>query len=79
MMTVDKKLVRRKDWVDKIRKEYNVQQEEIDFIKMEKARGLKAASVIAVWWRNRLQRAKTFREVADAIVASSVMKQHHLE
>ena len=61
MMTVDKKLVLRKDWVDKIRKEYNVQQEEIDFIKMEKARGLKAASVIAVRWRNRLQRIRANR------------------
>jgi tetratricopeptide (TPR) repeat protein len=58
MMTVDKKLVARKEWVDKIRKEYNVQQEEIDFIKMEKARELKAASVIAVRWRNRLQRMR---------------------
>ncbi|KAI4914274.1 uncharacterized protein J4E92_009688 [Alternaria infectoria] len=79
MMTVDNKPVHRKDWVDKIRKEYNVQQDEIDFIKIEKARGLKAASVIAVRWRNRLQRAKTFREVAGAIVTSSVMKQHHPE
>ncbi|KAI4706158.1 hypothetical protein J4E89_009212 [Alternaria sp. Ai002NY15] len=64
MMTVDNKLVRRKDWVDKIRKEYNVQQEEIDFIKMEKARRLKAASVIAVRWRNRLQRLRASRPVA---------------
>ncbi|KAI4666203.1 uncharacterized protein J4E88_010498 [Alternaria novae-zelandiae] len=64
MMTVDNKLVPRKDWVDKIRKEYNVQQDEIDFIKIEKARGLKAASVIAVRWRNRLQRLRASRPVA---------------
>jgi len=66
MMTVDKQLVRRKDWVDKIRKEYNVQQEEIDFIRMEKARrlrGLKAASIIAVRWRNRLQRIRASRSL----------------
>ena len=79
MMIVDKQLVPRKDWVDKIRKEYNVQQEEIDVIKIEKAMELWAGGVIAVRWRNRLQRAKTFREVAGAIVASSVMKQHRLE
>jgi len=79
MMTLDKQLVSRKEWVDKIRKEYIVQQEEIDSIKMEKARELWAAGIITVRQRNRLQRAKTFREVAGAIVESSVMKQHHLE
>jgi len=66
MMTVDNKLVHRKDWVDKIRKEYNVQQEEIDSIKMEKTRrkrGLKAASIIAVRWRNRLQRIRASKSL----------------
>jgi hypothetical protein len=58
MMTVNKQLVPRPEWVDRIRKEYNVQQGQIDFIKMEKARALKAASVIAVRWRNRLQRVR---------------------
>jgi len=74
MMTLDKQLVSRKEWVDKIRKEYKVQQEEIDFLKMDKARELWAAGIITVRRRNRLQRAKTFSEVAGAIVASSVMK-----
>ncbi|KAL1604075.1 hypothetical protein SLS60_005667 [Paraconiothyrium brasiliense] len=54
MMTVGKQLVPRLEWVDKICKEYDVQQAQIDLIKMEKARELKAASVIAVRWRNRL-------------------------
>jgi tetratricopeptide (TPR) repeat protein len=58
MMTVDKHLVPRSEWIERIRKEYNVQQEQIDFIKMEKARELKAASVIAVRWRNRLQKIR---------------------
>ncbi|KAI4621972.1 hypothetical protein J4E80_004347 [Alternaria sp. BMP 0032] len=79
MMTLDKQLVSRKEWVDKLRKEYKVQQEEIDFLKMDKARELWAAGIITVRRRNRLQRAKTFREVAGAIVTSSVMKQHHSE
>jgi len=48
MMTLDKQLVSCKEWVDKIRKEYKVQQEEIDSIKMEKARELWAAGVIVV-------------------------------
>jgi len=93
MMTLDEQLVSRKEWVDKIRKEFNVQQEEIDFIKMKKARELWAAGIIAVRWRKRLHRiranrlskasrvhrAKTLKEVAGAIVASFVMKQHHLD
>ncbi|KAI4649313.1 hypothetical protein J4E93_003629 [Alternaria ventricosa] len=66
MMIVDKQPVPRKDWVDRIRKEYNVQQAEIDFIKIEKARELKAASIIAltaVRWRNRVQRIRASRPV----------------
>jgi hypothetical protein len=58
MMSVDNKLVPRAEWVDRICKEYNVQQSQIDYIKMEKARELKAASIIAVQWRNRLQRIR---------------------
>jgi tetratricopeptide (TPR) repeat protein len=58
MMIVGKQLVLRAEWVDRIRKEYNVQQAQIDFIKIEKARELKAASVIAVRWRTRLQRIR---------------------
>ncbi|KAI4948494.1 hypothetical protein J4E91_005918 [Alternaria rosae] len=67
MMVVEKQLVPRKDWVDRIRKEYNVQQEEIDFVKTEKARELKAASVIAVRWRNRLQRIRASRPTAPTL------------
>jgi hypothetical protein len=62
MMTVGQKLVPRAEWVDKICKEFNVQQNEIDLIKMEKARELKAASVIAVQWRNRLQRLRARKQ-----------------
>jgi tetratricopeptide (TPR) repeat protein len=58
MMMVDKQLVPRQEWVDRIRKEYNVQQGQIDNIKIEKAREMKAASVIAVRWRTRLQRIR---------------------
>ncbi|KAI4916179.1 hypothetical protein J4E85_010267 [Alternaria conjuncta] len=89
MMTVDKQLVSRKDWVDKIRKGYNVQQAEIDLIKIEKARELKAASVLAVQWRNRLQRIRANRPsaapalrrvgtVAKGIDATHVTKQHDI-
>jgi hypothetical protein len=42
MVNVNKQLVPRSEWLDTIRKEYNVQQGQIDFIKMEKARELKA-------------------------------------
>lgn len=62
MMTVDKKLVRRLEWVDRIRKEYNVQQGQIDFIKIMKARELKAAEVITVRWRSRLQRIRAKKQ-----------------
>ncbi|KAG9192790.1 hypothetical protein G6011_11524 [Alternaria panax] len=58
MMIVGQNLVPRSEWVHKICKEYNVQQADIDLIKMEKARQLKAASVIAVQWRNRLKRIR---------------------
>ena len=58
MMTVGKQLVPRRDWVDRIRKEYDVLQEQIDMTKLEKARELKAASVIAVRWRSRLKRIR---------------------
>jgi tetratricopeptide (TPR) repeat protein len=58
MVIVEKQLVPRLEWIDGIRKEFNVQQEQIDFIKMEKARELKAASIFAVQWRNRLQRIR---------------------
>ena len=61
MMVVDKQLVPRKAWVDRIRKEFKVQQEEIDFIKMEKARELWAASVMTLRWRNRLHRIRASR------------------
>ncbi|CAN9082306.1 unnamed protein product [Alternaria sp. RS040] len=62
MMTVGQKSVPRAEWVEKICKEFNVQQNEIDLIKMEKARELKAASVIAVQWRNRLQRIRARKQ-----------------
>jgi hypothetical protein len=58
MMIVGKQPVLRSEWVDRIRKEFNVQQEQIDFIKREKARELRAASIIAVQWRNRLRRIR---------------------
>lgn len=58
MMTVGKQLVPRQEWVDRIRKEYDVLQEQIDMTKLEKARELKAASVIAVRWRSRLKRIR---------------------
>ncbi|CAN9140605.1 unnamed protein product [Alternaria alternata] len=64
MMTVGQKLVPRAEWVDKICKEFNARQNEIDLIKMEKARELKAASVIAVQWRNRLQRIRARKQAA---------------
>ncbi|RAR11407.1 hypothetical protein DDE83_004553 [Stemphylium lycopersici] len=58
MMTVNKQSVPRREWIDRIRKEYDVQQEQIDMTKLEKARELKAASVIAVRWRSRLKRIR---------------------
>jgi tetratricopeptide (TPR) repeat protein len=56
MITVEKQPVPRLEWVNRIRKELNMQQEQIDFIKIEKARELRAASIIAVQWGNRLRR-----------------------
>lgn len=47
MMVVDKKPVARVDWVNKLREEYQVQQEQIEMIKIEKARELKAKACIA--------------------------------
>jgi tetratricopeptide (TPR) repeat protein len=58
MMIVDKQRVSRSEWIDGVRREFNVQQGQIDLIKIEKARGLKAASVFAVQWRSRLQRMR---------------------
>ncbi|CAG5158407.1 uncharacterized protein ALTATR162_LOCUS5063 [Alternaria atra] len=58
MMIMDKQLVPRREWVDRIRKEYDVQQEQIDMTKLEKAKELKAASVIAVRWRSRLKKIR---------------------
>ena len=58
MMTVDKQLVPRREWIDKVRREYKVQQEEIDFVKLQKARGLKAAHVLGEAWRKK-QKSKT--------------------
>ncbi|RMZ72447.1 Tetratricopeptide-like helical [Pyrenophora seminiperda CCB06] len=58
MMAVGGQLISRKEWVAKLCKEFNVQQHQIDLFKMEKARELKAGSVLAVRWRNRLQRIR---------------------
>jgi tetratricopeptide (TPR) repeat protein len=58
MMIVGKQRVSRSEWVDRIRREFDVRQGQIDLIKIEKARELKAASVIAVRWRSRLQRIR---------------------
>ncbi|KAF3041136.1 hypothetical protein E8E12_008366 [Didymella heteroderae] len=57
MVIVDKQSVSRVEWLNKIRDEYKVQQEQIDVIKIEKARELKAATCIAkhiLRWRRRL-------------------------
>lgn len=54
---VSKQSVPRLDWLDQIRDEYKVQQEQIDILKIEKARELKAATCIAkhiLRWRRRL-------------------------
>jgi hypothetical protein len=58
MMIVDKQRVSRSEWIDMIRREFNVRQGQIDLIKIEKARELKAASIIAVRWRSRLQKIR---------------------
>ncbi|KAL1799853.1 hypothetical protein ACET3X_000195 [Alternaria dauci] len=58
MMIVDNQLVSCSEWVDKIRKEYDVQQTQIDYIKMEKARQLKAGSIIVGKWRSKLKRIR---------------------
>jgi hypothetical protein len=57
MTIVNGQPVPRLEWLNKIRDEYGVQQEQIDVIKFEKARELKAASCIAkhiLRWRRRL-------------------------
>jgi tetratricopeptide (TPR) repeat protein len=57
MMIVDKKSVARVDWINKLREEYEVQQEQIEMIKIKKARELKARTCIARYvlrWRRRL-------------------------
>ena len=58
MMTLDSQLVTCTEWVDRIRKEYDVEQTQIDYIKIEKARQLKAASIIVGKWRSRLKRIR---------------------
>ncbi|KAF3004796.1 hypothetical protein E8E13_002980 [Curvularia kusanoi] len=47
MMIVDRKPVARVDWINKLRDEYQVQQEQIEMMKINKARGLKARTCIA--------------------------------
>ena len=47
MMIVDGKPVARVDWVNKLRDEYQVQQEHIEMLKISKARELKARTCIA--------------------------------
>ena len=57
MMIVDNQPVPRLEWVNRIRDEYKVQKEQIDTLKIEKARELKAATSIATQilrWRRRL-------------------------
>lgn len=57
MVIVDKQPVPRLQWLNEIRDEYQVQQEQIDVLKIEKARELKAATCIAkhiLRWRRRL-------------------------
>lgn len=48
MVIVDGQLVPRSQWLNKIRNEFGMQQEQIDMIKLQKARELKAASRIAM-------------------------------
>ncbi|KAF1358278.1 hypothetical protein EJ07DRAFT_179983 [Lizonia empirigonia] len=57
MVIVNKQPVPRLQWLNGIRDEYQVQREQIDILKIEKARELKAATCIAkqiLRWRRRL-------------------------
>lgn len=65
LMIVDKQPVPRSEWLNKIRNEYKVQQDQIDMLKMEKARKIKAAACIAKYvlrWRRRLLRIKAKKD-----------------
>lgn len=65
MMIVDRKPVFRVDWINKLRDEYQVQPEQIDMIKIEKARELKARTCIARYvmrWRRRLHLLRAANE-----------------
>lgn len=65
MMIVDGKPVARVDWVNKLRDEYQVQQEQIEMIKINKARELKARTCIAryvIRWRRRLYSLRAAKE-----------------
>lgn len=78
MTIVDGQPVPRSQWLNKIRDEYGMQQEQLDMIKLEKARVIKAASCIAVYilrWlkRNKKKRAEqpaapTLRRAQTAMV-----------
>jgi hypothetical protein len=64
MMIVDKKPIARVDWLNGLRDEYKVQQEQIEMIKIEKARELKTATCIARYimrWRRRLYMLRAAR------------------
>ncbi|KAF2622483.1 hypothetical protein BU25DRAFT_377630 [Macroventuria anomochaeta] len=65
MIIIDKQPVPRLQWLNKIRDEYGVQQEQIDMLKIEKARELKAATCIArhiLRWRRKLLKIRAARQ-----------------
>lgn len=55
MMTVDKQPVLRLQWLNKIRNEYAVQQEQIEILKLQEGREFKAGRYIP-WFRTSLRR-----------------------
>ena len=65
MMIVDKQPVPRLQWLNKIQDEYGVQQEQIDMLKVQKARELKAAGCIALHvskWRRKFLKNRTAKQ-----------------
>jgi tetratricopeptide (TPR) repeat protein len=71
MIIADKQPVPRLQWLNKIRDEYGVQQEQIDMLKIEKARELKAATCIAMHylkWRRKHLKTKVKKDPAIPIL-----------
>lgn len=65
MMIVDGKPVARVEWVNKLRDEYQVHQEQIEMLKISKARELKARTCIAryvIRWRRKLYSLRVAKE-----------------